>query len=263
MVDNDQFKFGHALKPASTSVIDTVMDAVKKQYITKWHKVDLNELSAATLVFEGSKDQVNAQQKKIYSIAKKYGGIKADAANGIRGYNLTFMIAYLRDFAFELGMISESFETSVPWSQCSMLCKRVKERVRKTSRQLSVPGEPFFSCRVTQTYDAGACIYFYIAIQFQGLQDPVHVFSEVEHSARDEILKCGGSISHHHGIGKHRKEFMKEAVGYIGIDILQGVKATIDPNNIFACGNLISPQAGTSVGARKEGSNANKRKAKL
>ena len=69
-----------------------------------------------------------------------------------RGYNLTYMIAYIRDFAFQVGLISESFETSVPWSECAVLCRRVKERVRKTSRLLKVPGEPFFSCRVTQVY---------------------------------------------------------------------------------------------------------------
>ena len=36
-------------------------------------------------------------------------------------------------------------------------------------------------------------------------QDVVKVFSEIEHNARDEILKQGGSLSHHHGIGKLRK----------------------------------------------------------
>lgn len=113
------------------------------------------------------------------------------------------MIAYLRDFGFQLGLISESFETSVPWSQAMTLCERVKEKVKRRARDLLVPGEPFTSCRVTQvqpynhrinvkTYDVGCCIYFYIAIPFQGLEDPVKTFSDLEHSAREEILECGG-----------------------------------------------------------------------
>jgi alkyldihydroxyacetonephosphate synthase len=57
---------------------------VKKKYITGWHGIDLNQLSACTLVFEGSKEVVQAQQAKVYQIAKKYNGIKADAENGKR-----------------------------------------------------------------------------------------------------------------------------------------------------------------------------------
>lgn len=60
------------------------------------------------------------------------------------------MIAYLRDFGFQIGMISESFETSVPWSNALSLCSNVKQRVKKVARELLVPGEPFTSCRVTQ-----------------------------------------------------------------------------------------------------------------
>jgi len=102
-----------------------------------------------------------------------------------------------------------------------------------------VPGEPFTSCRVTQTYDTGCCIYFYIAIPFQGLSDPVTTFCALEHAAREEILSCGGSISHHHGVGKHRKDFLKLTVGETGIRTLKALKHSIDPNNIFASNNLI------------------------
>jgi len=239
LVDNEQFKFGQALKPKTFGMVNSLLDLVKKKYVTKWHGFDVNSMAAVTLVFEGSHEEVRRQQKQLYAIAKKYHGLKADAANGKRGYELTFMIAYLRDFAFQIGMMSESFETSVPWSNTAMLCQRVKERVRTTSRLLKVPGEPFTSCRVTQAYDVGSCVYFYISMQFQGVDDPIHIFSEIEHSARDEILKCGGSISHHHGIGKHRKSFMKQTIGETGITTLQGIKKTLDPTNIFACGNLI------------------------
>jgi alkyldihydroxyacetonephosphate synthase len=239
LVDNEQFRFGQALKPKSSGVVHSLLDLVKKKYITSWHGFDVHQMAAATLVFEGTAAEVKRQQQLIYSISKKHNGVKADATNGKRGYELTFMIAYLRDFAFQVGLMSESFETSVPWSQTATLCQRVKERVRTTSRQLKVPGEPFTSCRVTQAYDAGSCVYFYVAMPFQGVEDPVHVFSELEHSARDEILKCGGSISHHHGVGKHRKSFMKQAIGDTGLKTLQGLKQTIDPKNIFASDNLV------------------------
>lgn len=40
---------------------------------------------------------------------------------------------------------------------------------------------PFFlTLRVTQTYDAGACVYFYFAFNYRGLSDPIHVYEQVE-----------------------------------------------------------------------------------
>ncbi len=51
------------------------------------------------------------------------------AENGIRGYFLTFVIAYLRDFGFDYGFIAESFETSVPWKNLNNLINNVSKRI--------------------------------------------------------------------------------------------------------------------------------------
>lgn len=90
-----------------------------------------------------------------------------------------------------------------------------------------------------QVYDTGACVYIYFGFIYQGLADPVAVYTEIEDAARDEIMKYGGCISHHHGVGKLRKKFMPRSIGNTGIDILKGLKKTIDPENVFATGNLI------------------------
>jgi len=78
--------------------------------------------------------QLKIKKKIIYNLAKEYGGVKGDATNGRRGYDLTFMIAYLRDLAFNCGHISESFETSVSWSNALSLCLRVKTSLKKKKR---------------------------------------------------------------------------------------------------------------------------------
>ena len=52
-------------------------------------------------------------------------------------------------------------------------------------------------------------------------------------------MKYGGSISHHHGVGKLRKKFLKNSIGETGVEMIKGLKNTIDPTNIFATGNLI------------------------
>lgn len=81
------------------------------------------------------------------------------------------------------------------------LCARVKARIQEEAEERGAEGI-WVSCRVTQTYDTGAAVYFYFGLSMQGLKDPAATFSQVEHAARDEILKQGGSLSHHHGTGQ-------------------------------------------------------------
>jgi alkyldihydroxyacetonephosphate synthase len=82
-------------------------------------------------------------------------------------------------------------------------------------------------------------VYIYFGFGIEGLKDPLGSYSEIEDAARDEIMKYGGCISHHHGVGKLRKKFMPSSVGATGIEIIKGLKHAIDPSNVFATGNLV------------------------
>ncbi len=62
----------------------------------------------------------------------------------------------------------------------------------------------------------------------------------LQKAARDEILACSGSISHHHGVGKLRKQWMPHTVGNIGLSMMKAIKSQLDPNNIFASGNIFT-----------------------
>ena len=46
-------------------------------------------------------------------------------------------------------------------------------------------------------------------------------------------------LSHHHGIGKLRKKWVPETISPTGVAMLQGVKARVDPKNIFASNNIV------------------------
>jgi len=71
------------------------------------------------------------------------------------------------------------------------------------------------------------------------MADPVSSYLAIENAARDEILANGGSISHHHGIGKLRKQFMSRTVTPAGLGAVRSVKEYLDPENIFGSGNLL------------------------
>ncbi|KAG8257811.1 hypothetical protein J6590_040721 [Homalodisca vitripennis] len=97
------------------------------------------------------------------------------------------------------------------------------------------------SCRVTQTYDAGCCIYFYFGFNWEGQLDPVATYEQIEERARDEIIACGGSISHHHGVGKMRRKWYPAQVSQLGVNLYDTFKRQLDPKNIFANGSLHQP----------------------
>ncbi|KAM8933694.1 alkyldihydroxyacetonephosphate synthase, peroxisomal [Pelodytes ibericus] len=239
LMDNAQFQFGHALKPQVASIFTSFLDGLKKFYITKFKGFDPNQLCVATLLFEGDREKVLQHEKQVYDIAAKFGGLAAGEDNGQRGYMLTFVIAYLRDLGMDYYLIGESFETSVPWDRVLDLCRNVKERIVRECKERGVQFPPFSTCRVTQTYDAGACVYFYFAFNYRGLSDPVHVYEEIEYAAREEILANGGSLSHHHGVGKLRKQWLKDSISDVGIGMLKSVKNFVDPDNIFGNRNLL------------------------
>lgn len=99
----------------------------------------------------------------------------------------------------------------------------------------------FISARVTQVYDAGACIYFYFGFNYGTMStlEAVEVYEELETIARDEIIASGGSLSHHHGIGKIRKKWLPSVLTSNAISVLHSIKSTVDPQNIMAAGNLV------------------------
>ena len=134
--------------------------------------------------------------------------MKAGSENGRRGYQLTYSIAYIRDFLMNYYIIAESFETSVSWSSALALCENVKRRLTDEYKQRRLPGKPFVTARVTQVYRTGVCIYFYFGFYYKGITNPHELYLELENIARDEILKSGGSLSHHHGVGKLRRAFL-------------------------------------------------------
>ncbi|PIC41188.1 hypothetical protein B9Z55_008695 [Caenorhabditis nigoni] len=239
LMDNDQFVMGQALKVASDSWWASLKSSVSKMYITSWKGFKVDEICAATCVYEGSREEVDQQEERLNKLAAEFHGVVGGEENGQYGYRLTFAIAYLRDLGMNHGVLGESFETSVPWDKVLSLCRNVKELMRREAKAQGVKHPVLASCRVTQVYDAGACVYFYFGFNARGLADGMHVYDRIETAARDEIIACGGSISHHHGVGKIRKQWMLTTNGAVGIALLKAIKSELDPANIFANANLI------------------------
>ena len=107
-------------------------------------------MCACTLLFEGTKEEVERQKNNIFKISPIYYGMVAGAQNGKNGYNLTFAIAYLRDLLTDYSMIGESLETACPWDKIHLVCEGAKNRCLEAAAKRGFdPTRIVYSFRVT------------------------------------------------------------------------------------------------------------------
>ena len=235
--DNVQFQLAQHISGKSGSTLESLGKSMVKSYVGSWLQWDPQTISACTMVYEGEPNEVALQKQLIKKLANKYGGLQSGSKNGAAGYDLTFAIAYFRDLIYSYQIYGESFETFVCWSRCLDLCRGVEADVKKVYKEMCLPGEPMICYRITQLYEEGCCAYFYLIMNLVGVADPCARFNEVEKVARESCLRHGGSLSHHHGVGKLRRPFMSEINSAPLNEWLKDMKNGIDPSNVFGCRN--------------------------
>lgn len=238
LVDNIQFRLSQALKPAPEGSA-VWMGKAQRYFLFNVKHFDMHKMVAATIVMEGSADQVALQEKVLGDLAKKHGGVQGGAENGQFGYMLTYAIAYLRDLLADYYILAETYETTSPWDKVVEICDAVARTVKEEHEKYNFPGRPFSSPRVTQLYGTGVCIYFTHAIYFRGVENAEEKFAAMEKKLRGVIMDHGGSISHHHGIGKLRKDFMPRAISPTTIEVIRNFKKEVDPDNVFGAANNV------------------------
>jgi len=238
LLDNQQFRLGQAMKPTESKVqIKKVLIGVLGNFFAD--TFDPKKIVCTTIAFEGTFAEVKLQKILVKKIALKHGGFCAGSEIGKAGYDMTYAIAYLRDFAMTYGFLADSFETFVPWSSLMAMIAVTKECIEREHQQRALPGAPLVSCRITQLYDEGACVYFYFCMNFTQIQNPSRVFDEIQTAARRAIIKMGGSLSHHHGVGKLRAPFMDTVNPNNMKKVCTALKSAIDPENVFGANNGI------------------------
>ncbi len=134
----------------------------------------------------------------------------------------------------KIGVVVDTIEISGKWSILNDIYAEA------TSGILEVKGAVVASAHQSHAYLDGACIYF----TFAG-KDPDGDSDEFADSfyrkcwdvVMNVVLKHGGGISHHHGIGINRSRYVKAALGS-GFNILETLKNTLDPNGILNPGKL-------------------------
>lgn len=236
LTNNTEFRLGQALGRAKRGA-SALKAKLTKYYVTRVRGFDPERMVACTVVMEGGADEVRQQERGLFGLLKAYGGLSGGPENGRRGFAVTFAIAYIRDFLNTLGIFGETLETSAPWSRIHAITDAVEAELRRMCAERGVAGTPYLSYRLSQSYRTGACIYFTMGFCARGLEDPVGTFHEIEHRMREVILEQGGSLSHHHGIGKIRQGFVPQVHSEASIEAVRALKRALDPNDVFGVAN--------------------------
>jgi alkyldihydroxyacetonephosphate synthase len=238
MANKTEFRLGRALSPVGGKWHNFV-GRLKQFYVVDLKKFDPKTMVVSTVVMEGAAAEVRQQDETLNALAKKAGGLAGGPEAGKRGYRVTFAIAYIRDFLNKLGVLGETFETSAPWDRIEAITGEVERELNELCKQHGVPGRPYLSYRISQIYQAGVCIYFTMGFFGRGMKNAEKSYHEIEHRLREVILEQGGSLSHHHGVGKVRQDFLPRVQSDAAMNAMKAVKQSLDPGNVFAAGNNV------------------------
>ena len=134
-----------------------------------------------------------------------------------------------------MGLLVDTLETVVPWSNVSNLYENVSGAIRETLTGLGTPG--LVLAHLSHLYPQGSSIYFIIICpQREGRE--MEQWQGIKESATTAIVKHGGAVSHHHGVGLDHAPWMERALGDSTLDILKRIKSAMDPKGVMNPGKL-------------------------
>lgn len=92
-------------------------------------------------------------------------------------------------------------------------------------------------CHISHVYPTGASLYFTVVAAQRG--DAISQWRTVKDGASQSIVDCGGTITHHHGVGADHLPWMQDEIGDLGVEVLRAIKRTLDPAGILNPGKLV------------------------
>ncbi len=127
----------------------------------------------------------------------------------------------------------DTMEIKAPWS-------RITEIYHETTAAMSaVEGTRTATAHISHAYPDGAGLYFMFGGRPAVEKRPLW-YREVWNAGATTVLRLGGNLSHHHGVGLGRARFMRESLGR-GLDVLTAIKNALDPKGILNPGKLGIP----------------------
>jgi alkyldihydroxyacetonephosphate synthase len=145
---------------------------------------------------------------------------------------------YLRDSLIAAGILADTFETAITWDRLEEFVAEVREKVTAALGQECGAGS--VTCRFTHVYPDGAAPYFtLIAPARRGSE--VEQWDAVKAIASDTLIAAGGTITHHHAVGRDHRPWYDRQRPEPFAQALRAAKRAVDPRGVLNPGVLIDP----------------------
>ncbi len=191
----------------------------------------------AILGFEGDPVEVATRRARALGLVRAHGGLGLGASPGRAWLRGRFQAPYLRDELLTLGVMVETLETATRWSELERLHSAVAGAIDRSLTDQGTPG--LVSCHVSHLYETGASLYFtFIARQRRGAE--AEQWQAIKRAASDAILEGGGTITHHHAVGRDHAPWLEREVGDMGVAAIRALKSELDPAGIMNPGKMLS-----------------------
>jgi alkyldihydroxyacetonephosphate synthase len=138
----------------------------------------------------------------------------------------------MRDDLLDYGIVIDTLETGVTWGNLKQVYEGARAFVKQRPRTLCMTHCSHF-------YGQGTNLYFIFILRPESEDE----FLRFRAGIVDKIVECGGSISHHHGVGRLFAPWMEKHLGREQLDALRALKRHFDPNSIMNPGGTLALDA--------------------
>ncbi|RMD81782.1 MAG: FAD-binding oxidoreductase [Candidatus Dadabacteria bacterium] len=183
------------------------------------------------ILSEGPASLVEAEIEAVGEIVESHGGISAGSgpvSSWLEHRNEVPTFESLLD----QGLVVDTIEVAIGWDGVSRLYKAVVEETSSLEGVLAMSGH------VSHCYTQGANIYFTFIASQQSPEEALERYDRVWDRTMDVTTRLGGTIAHHHGIGRVRKGWLRKELG-TAYDVLVRLKKALDPDGIMNPGALV------------------------
>ena len=210
------------------------------------------------LAFESADHPLQAWMARALELVSEYGGrYDAEAVqrsmadqdssehrSGAAGaWRDAFLrMPYWRDPAVGQGVIMDTFETAITWDRFAEFYTNVKADMARAIQQATGhPGQ--LTCRMTHVYPDGPAPYFTLAARAAdgSVASALSAWREIKQAANEAVIRHGGTITHHHAVGRDHRSGYEQEVDPLFRRMLQAAKHSVDPQGILNPGVLFDP----------------------
>ena len=189
----------------------------------------------AIVGFEGTAEDVERRRVRTGSLLRAGGGIALGRRPGELWVRSRYTGPYLRDELLDRAILVDTLETAGSWTNLDSLYRATADALRSALSERGT--RPFVMCHVSHLYRSGASLYFTFMARQQ--DDALAQWRAAKAAASEAIVAAGGTITHHHAVGRDHARWMRAEVGEMGLELIRAAKERLDPAGIMNPGKLL------------------------